>query len=263
MTISMARHISFRDRIRMFCDININEGEAKTLWFSVLRHQKMLESQLCRPVDMMVAALDFLKEKTGSFRELLLVEKNKFLKTYAGAYHDPLTGLYNRRYLMENLSKEIDKARRYRMSFSLLFIDLDHFKSINDNFGHIIGDEVLQKSADLISRICRTSDLIARYGGEEFVVLMPQTSSKIALKVGERLRQAFDEEKYSLNDVIGKGPTISGGVVSCPQDGLDAKDLLHRSDQALYFAKKSGRNRIYLYRDIEPCLYEKRQQKAG
>ncbi len=153
---------------------------------------------------------------------------------------DPLTSLYNRRKLYQVLAMELKRARRSGSPLSLLLMDLDHFKTINDTFGHDIGDVVLRNVAEVVSATLRSTDIFARYGGEEFVVVCPDTDLDGAVVVAEKLRGAI--EGYRFPGVGGK-VTISVGI-SLMEAG-DAEDaLIGRADRALYVAKKTGRNRV-------------------
>jgi len=161
----------------------------------------------------------------------------------AMAVTDALTGLYNRRYMESHLASLLAQARPDR-PLSLLIIDIDHFKPINDTYGHAAGDEVLREFAGRIARSIRGIDLAARYGGEEFVVIMPDTSLSAAASVAERLRLAIAEETFRVSShAAGLRVTASLGV-SGP--GGDADAMLKRADLALYEAKRAGRNRVVL-----------------
>ncbi len=150
---------------------------------------------------------------------------------------DPLTGLKNRRAFQERLEAEVGRARRYGSPLSLLILDVDHFKSYNDAFGHPAGDEVLRKVATLLLGETRSADLVARYGGEEFVVLLPDTELEGALLLAERCRNAIETADWSR-----RGVTISVGVSTLTLDTLDDGGLLEATDRALYEAKRDGRN---------------------
>jgi two-component system cell cycle response regulator len=161
------------------------------------------------------------------------------------AQTDPLTKVLNRRALVERLSSEMERVRRYNAMLSLLLIDLDHFKAINDTYGHLAGDDVLSEVASLLQRGVRAVDVVARYGGEEFVVILPETAPGGAAAFAERLRELI--EGHTFAEKRG-GPirlTTSIGVASFPAFGVDAvDDLFAASDQALYRAKAEGRNRV-------------------
>jgi len=156
---------------------------------------------------------------------------------------DSLTGLHNRRHFMDSAHQEFDRARRYQMPLSLLLLDADHFKAINDRYGHPVGDQALQALAAIGRRLLREVDLFARIGGEEFAILLPQTDPVAAWNVAERLRQAIIDQPT----ITGEGPlrlTVSLGVASLGPATVDLDDLLRRADVALYQAKQNGRNRV-------------------
>jgi diguanylate cyclase (GGDEF)-like protein len=154
------------------------------------------------------------------------------------AIRDPLTGLYNRRFFFEALEKEVRRAERYGSSASLAFFDVDDFKSINDTYGHLAGDDVLRKIGEIVDSLIRPVDSFARIGGEEFALLMPETQQLDALLVAERLRTALSRHRI-LPD---KRVTVSGGVSSCPQDATTREELERRADAALYWAKRHGKD---------------------
>lgn len=152
---------------------------------------------------------------------------------------DSLTGLFNRQRFETELSQALAHIKRYRRDTSLIMFDLDHFKTINDNYGHNVGDEVLVELAKRSKSIVRESDILARWGGEEFIIILPETDAETAAEVAERLRQYMETEPYSQ---VGK-VTISLGVTAILS--TDTKDsLLKRLDTALYEAKRFGRNRV-------------------
>lgn len=159
------------------------------------------------------------------------------------AHTDELTGLYNRRHLMERLDEEMARVRRYRRSFCLMLIDLDHFKRINDTYGHLKGDEVLVTSAHLIREVARATDMAGRYGGEEFCVILPETGLLKGQLMAERVRTRFAQQCYRV-DADEFRVTCSIGLAQCTEDITDRSVLLKRADDALYSAKEAGRNRV-------------------
>lgn len=161
------------------------------------------------------------------------------------AITDQLTGLHNRRYMSRHLDTLIDNAKRSEKPIAFLIMDIDHFKSVNDTYGHDVGDEVLKEFASRVSANIRGIDLACRYGGEEFVVVMPDTDMQLALTVAERLRGSVEKSPFAISCSPGKLPiTVSVGIAGS-QGGKDtAQALLHRADQALYCAKREGRNRV-------------------
>ena len=158
---------------------------------------------------------------------------------------DPLTGLANRRRLMARLQEEVQRARRYKTPLSVVMIDIDHFKDVNDTHGHAMGDEVLRNIGAMLNAGLRATDLAARYGGEELTLVLPHTDIPAALQVAEGLRQKFAELDHVLDGVTIR-KTASMGLAARDGQGEmpDAEDLLKHADEALYRAKQGGRNRV-------------------
>lgn len=162
------------------------------------------------------------------------------------AITDGLTSVYNHRYFKESLHKEIKRAERYNLTFSLLMFDIDDFKNINDLYGHPKGDEVLKGLSYIAKEVFqREIDVVARYGGEEFVVILPQTTKDRAAIVGEKFLSSVREKLSSLAD-LSEPVTISLGIASYPDDGATERDIIQSADNALYAAKKGGKDRIVL-----------------
>lgn len=161
------------------------------------------------------------------------------------AQTDPLTRLLNRRALQDRLASEMERVRRYGTTVSVLLLDLDHFKTINDTHGHLVGDAVLCEVAALLQRGVRAVDLVARYGGEEFVVVLPETGPAGAAAFAERLRQHIERFAFVQARSAPVRLTTSIGVASFPSFGVESvDDLFAAADQALYRAKTEGRNRV-------------------
>ncbi len=158
--------------------------------------------------------------------------------------HDPLTGLFNRREFSQRLLAERERGRRYGPSFSLLMVDVDHFKKINDRFGHPAGDEVLTTVADLLRLRVRPMDIVCRHGGEEFAILLPETETAGALSLAERIRSAVADSTIQISDKQSVQVTVSIGLASFKGHVAEGIDPLAIADQALYRAKESGRNRV-------------------
>jgi two-component system cell cycle response regulator len=175
----------------------------------------------------------------------IVVENSRLIERLRNlSIRDGLTELYNHRHSMETLSNEFARIGRYESSVSVLMIDIDHFKRVNDSHGHQAGDVVLREVARLLVGALRSVDLVGRYGGEEFVAVLPQTGHAEALATGERLRRRIEEHAFSA----GGAPlsiSVSVGVATYPGSGVkSASDLIHVCDQALYRAKEAGRNRV-------------------
>jgi diguanylate cyclase (GGDEF)-like protein len=160
------------------------------------------------------------------------------------AVTDYLTGIYNIRYFYSRLEEEFSRAGRYQMPLSCIMLDIDHFKKINDSYGHRVGDFVLREFAQLVKRHTRKSDLVARYGGEEFIILLPQTSLKGALIEARRIQKVVKETQLmQLHE--GQRITVSFGIACLPDQRIqNADDLINFADNALYEAKAKGRNLI-------------------
>ena len=162
------------------------------------------------------------------------------------AITDGLTGLYNHRYFYQRLLEDFQRAERYGAKLSLIMLDIDYFKQVNDRYGHLVGDTVLAGVSRIISGEVRSSDLAARYGGEEFAVMMPETGPTEAMHVAERIRLAVRENLFD-NDGVRFQVRISGGVASYPVHAANVRELMDAADTALYRAKEEGRDRIVLY----------------
>jgi diguanylate cyclase (GGDEF)-like protein len=157
---------------------------------------------------------------------------------------DPLTDLFNRRYFRQRLEEEFHRARRYNLPLSLLLLDIDDFKSVNDRFGHPAGDAVLRSIADLLRRSVRAFDVCCRYGGEEFVLVLPGSDADDALSTARRVRQAVEAQRLPVRaDEPPVGVTLSiGSITLRAGDAVD--DLIAAADEALYEAKRCGKNQI-------------------
>jgi len=171
-----------------------------------------------------------------------LKESNRRLEELSNT--DDLTKLYNRRYFMELLDLEFQRAQRYEARIAFVMIDIDNFKQFNDNFGHLLGDRILFEVAQILRESLRMHDIVGRYGGEEFALLMPETDLKGAVVVGERYRKRI-EEFVLIESGKELRVTISLGIASCPHPQINSvDDLIRLADNALYEAKKNGRNRV-------------------
>ena len=164
------------------------------------------------------------------------------------AIRDPLTNLFNRRNLEETLDQELAKADRKAYPVSLLMIDIDHFKWINDTYGHNAGDQALQSLADLIRSHIRRSDIACRFGGDEFVIVMPETPLRSAYERAEDFRRQVQSLQLPGIGILGN-LTVSIGIATYPVHGATKEDLLRAADQAMYHAKAQGCNRVVLVQE--------------
>lgn len=185
-----------------------------------------------------------LRELANGFNtmaEKLQAQHAELVKTSS---HDVLTGCFNHRQFIVDFAREFSRAQRYQETLSLLMTDLDHFKVINDTYGHPVGDKVLQKVAEAMGAQLRASDLLYRYGGEEFVILLPETDIRGALVAAESIRQKVADISVRLDGDQTIAVTISIGVACFPQDTDNQDELLKKADVAVYAAKNGGRNRV-------------------
>jgi diguanylate cyclase (GGDEF)-like protein len=160
------------------------------------------------------------------------------------AITDPLTGLYNRRYLWDVLGRDLLKARRNRTPVAAILADIDHFKRFNDTWGHEAGDLVLKRIADVLRECVRGSDIACRYGGEELAVILPEATLDVAVERAETIRRGIAAMRIDYNGKPLDTVAASFGVALFPQHASDAEALLRAADHALYEAKKAGRNRV-------------------
>ena len=202
-----------------------------------MTNRKHSEEELRRARDELEATV---QERTSE-----LADANAKLKELS--ITDDLTGLFNRRYLVRALEAEFIRAIRYKRDFSVLLIDIDDFKQVNDHYGHSCGDAVLVRLASLIKHCIRGSDMVARYGGDEIAILLPETEKSKAVVVAEKLRSLIDETSLEWQ---GKAIhiTCSIGIASAlDQHVANWNDLLDKADQALYRGKGAGKNVVFTF----------------
>jgi len=188
----------------------------------------------------MVMYRDISKRKEAEEdRDVLIRELQHLSQT------DGLTGLFNRQHLDKRILEEMERARRYSNPLSLIIFDIDHFKKINDSYGHIIGDKMLQAAASLIRDTFRTTDIAGRFGGDEFVIVLVQTDLALGMQVAERLRARIEQEKIPINDCQTAGFSVSLGICQFDESLTRAEDFIAKADAALYEAKRNRRNAVY------------------
>ncbi|MDP2279471.1 MAG: sensor domain-containing diguanylate cyclase, partial [Nitrospirota bacterium] len=158
---------------------------------------------------------------------------------------DDLTKLFNTRYLNRTIETEIQRSNRYKTSISLIFIDIDYFKNINDQHGHLIGSKILVELGQLIIKCLRSIDIVARYGGDEFVVVLPQTTPKAAVLIAERIRKSVEHNTFLKKEGYALKMTASFGVASYPESAKTKEDLIRLADEAMYRVKNTTRNGVY------------------
>ena len=157
---------------------------------------------------------------------------------------DHLTGLYNRRYMEETLSRELLRASRSRSTVGIIMLDFDDLKGINDGMGHAAGDAVLRELGSLVQRNVRGEDIAARYGGDEFIIILPDMSKELTRQRAERLCEAASQLRTPFEEKTLRDLTLSAGVAAFPENGPTGADLLKAADEALYRAKKKGGGQV-------------------
>ncbi len=220
--------------------------EAENHWRSVLEHKRGLTEALGRDVAFRVAALDYLGSKKGILRGVHLIARPEFEGVMSYVNVDEVSGVYSRRYFNQQLTRELTRARRYGSPLSLLLVDLDSFKSVNDSLGHLEGDSVLRKVGRLLRDSTRQADSVCRFGGDEFSVLLPETNTSEAFSTAQRIREAVSRvEIPSRNGVAPM--TMSIGGATFPVDCDEAEELMALADQMCLDAKRAGKDRVRLY----------------
>jgi len=171
-----------------------------------------------------------------------------YRRTADMAMTDDLTGLFNLRYLTSVIDTEVERGQRYGVVVSVIFMDVDHFKDVNDSKGHIVGSKVLVEVADVLRQSLRTVDIVARYGGDEFVAVLPQTSLDAAFSIAERLRKTIERSIFLGSEGYALRLTASFGVTAYPEAAKSKEELLRMADEAMYMAKTRSRNSVYAMR---------------
>lgn len=218
------------------------EDRAEKLWNNIINHRDSLKNFLNRDVGILVSALDYLTNITGDIKSPKIIDDRRIEEAATMATRDHMTGLYLRNVFDFSLIRLFKEHKRYKKDLSLLMIDIDNFKIVNDNFGHPAGDKVLKKIGQIIMNTVRSADFPARYGGEEISIILPETDEEKAVKLAERLRDAVIKCFHSEPKI-----TISIGVSSDIDTALKGVDMLRYADKALYAAKLKGKNRVEIW----------------
>jgi diguanylate cyclase (GGDEF)-like protein len=215
---------------------------AEAQWKKVLAHKQVLSRELGRNVRMTVATLDHLSNFSSEIKSITLISEAYVSEIANLSMRDGLTGIYNQSSCYELLELEVRSHRRYGAGVSLILLDIDDFKSVNDQYGHLEGDRILIELARTMRDQVRDSDICCRFGGEEFVVILPFTSRTAeACGIAERIRA-----KATRITCGGKGITISAGVAVCEKSTTSPRALIEKADRALYRAKTGGKNQVVL-----------------
>lgn len=192
---------------------------------------------------------DEIGEVAHAFNKMAAHLKENFAKVSDMANRDGLTGLYNARFFQEALARELERVKRSGRSLSLVILDADRFKRINDRYGHPAGDQILQHISRMARSVLRGYDVLARYGGEEFIALLTDTAGPQASALAERLRKTIELHPYMTEEGHAIKTTVSIGVAEC-RAPYDRKDVISQADQALYRAKETGRNKVVVFKPL-------------
>ena len=238
----------YSELINLLCHLRFEPDEARKHWRAIEEHRESMEKRLTSFVDVRVALIDYFVRVNRQLDNPTIIELKLFEQTKSFAYRDELTGLYNYRFLMEYLEREIVRGARYGTPVSLVMVDVDDFKKYNDQFGHEAGNQILAAIAGLLSESVRELDLAVRYGGEEFTIVLPSTTKAGAELVAQRARKTIEDHDFSGEDPKRGGKlTVSMGLATYPHDASSIDGLIRRADRALYMAKADGKNRVQLY----------------
>lgn len=198
-------------------------------------------------IHVQVNSTDEIEHLGASFNNMISNLKEYESKLIERASMDSLTELYNHRYFQERMKKEIHRADRYNHPLSIVMLDIDHFKLINDSYGHIVGDAILKEFANLLTHQARDMDIIARYGGEEFAIILPETPLDCAMQVAERIRLATKAYVFKINKHAPVSITVSLGVAQFPIHSKESDGIIMAADLAMYRAKSMGRNHVIAF----------------
>ena len=215
--------------------------EAERIWGGITGHKRELAQALGREVGFRVAALDYLFSVEKILQGVRLVARPEFESILSFVNVDEVTGVYSRRYFNERLAEELARARRYSHPLSILIIDLDNFKQVNDLCGHMEGDSVLRQVGRMLMDTTRQADVVCRFGGDEFAILLPETGADDTERTGERIRLAVAEVEIPGDNELGN-PTLSIGGATYPESCEEAEEMLALADQMCLDAKRAGKN---------------------
>lgn len=242
--------IACQEIFMVFAGMECEPAQAACHWQNLQQHIVILSNALQRQVNLLTAICDYLASSKNNNKSYSskLINLQQYDMLVAESTYDKLTGLLSRNSFQGTLNQQLALAKRLATQFSVLFIDIDNFKRINDTYGHQSGDLVLNEIANLVQKGIRSSDTAFRYGGEEFVVLMPNTSCNDSLKLANRIRERVEQHRITVEGGEIK-LTISGGVSSYPTHAESAEDLVYYADNAVYRAKGAGKNNIALFKE--------------
>ena len=233
-------HDIYAQLVGSLLSISVDNERARPILNDLMDHHKALTERLGQELDLRVSAMDYAVRHPELLEQPVVVSREIFTLSQRLAAVDELTGLFNRRFLDTYLSKELNRAHRYQEPFSLVFVDVDNFKHINDTYGHPVGDRVLAGLGTRVLQLLRREDFAARYGGEEFLIVLPHTDTEGARRFSDRLQTQLEQSEFP----DGVRVTYSGGIATFPDHGVTAAELLRKADVALYQAKTNGKAHV-------------------
>jgi diguanylate cyclase (GGDEF)-like protein len=238
----------YRDLIFAIIQIRLPEEEATRDWKDILRHKYLLSERLGRNVGIHVATLDYYTNIKKKVTNPKIVDVHEYVDTASRALTDELTKAYNRHFFDDEFRKMFMQARTLGKMFSMIMLDLDHFKIYNDLNGHIQGDIALIETVRILHAVCSKDDIVCRYGGEEFAILLSEQSVNLALKTAENIRRAIYDYRFVNEQLLPNGRlSASLGVTTYRSDMMTVQEMIEEADVALYRAKNSGRNRVKVF----------------
>ncbi len=242
----------YRLIINLLTSLEMDEEEARSHYFKILENKYYLSEKMGRDIGIRVAALDYFQNIIKSLKNPKIMEIAFFEQILKLSKEDPKTGCYNSKFISEFVIKELKRAKRHKLKLSLIMIDLDDFKDVNDKLGHLGGDKVLKEFSHILSNSVRDEDIIARFGGDEFMIVLPQTGRTGGRSLAERIISKCKDYFHDKKDITNKiDITFSCGIATYPYDALDYEGLVKVADNALYSAKHLGKNRIFYNPDKE------------
>jgi len=229
-------------------DTRLEEHKSEINKTSTLSSLNAIQVVLSSEISNIIESNSSLKDNLVQAKDQIAEQQEDLNLLRKQVITDELTGLYNRRGYDSLLAREFRRSSRYNRDLSIIIGDIDHFKSINDNYGHIMGDKILQVYANILRKNLRESDICTRIGGEEFAVILPEQSEEKAANIADKIRLLIMNSKFVFEDV--KISFTSSFGVSSIKDSESLEELFNNADRALYKAKESGRNKVYSFSQI-------------
>jgi len=240
-------NVVFQVVFDIVANLDLSPVKARNLWIKIWKYKNDLEKRINKKIDFRVVLLEYLLEINHKLKNPKIIEMNLFEKTKDSLIIDELTQLYNYRFFKNQLKYEIARALRMRSLFSILLIDIDDFKKINDTYGHEDANKLLKKFSKIFQKAIRKDDLAFRYGGDEFVIFLHNTNKLYGFETAEKIRNLIAKTKVKIDKNVTLSATISIGVSSFPLDAKHLSTLINKADKAMQMSKRKGKNCVSLY----------------